>query len=208
MDYKKMYEEALDKARIYRDNAKAINDPSAERYESIFPELAESEEEKIRKFLIDYFHAIGSTCSDGMWKGFSLNDIYSWLENNKPEEDDEVKTLKIKDGFWYACIKDVYEGGQRLYSKGDIVKADNFMLSLDEVTAALAFRQVFFPYQPVEEFCEDIQEPFSKTERNKENEHEVERLLFLISLALEQNYISESECVTLRNFVRSFNRKK
>lgn len=71
-------------------------------------------------------------------------------------ENDDVKTLKIKKGFWYTCIKDVYREGTRAYSKGDIVKADNFMMSLDETSTAIAFRPIFFPYDFPEEFCRDI----------------------------------------------------
>lgn len=48
MDYKKKYNEALEKARMYRDNAKAVEEYSAvARYENIFPELAENEDEEL-----------------------------------------------------------------------------------------------------------------------------------------------------------------
>ena len=55
MDYEKKYKEALERARIYRDNAKAVEEYSAvARYENIFPELRENEDEKIRKEIIEY----------------------------------------------------------------------------------------------------------------------------------------------------------
>lgn len=47
------YDEALEKATTYHDNAKVAGDYSAvARYENIFPELAESEDERIRKEII------------------------------------------------------------------------------------------------------------------------------------------------------------
>ena len=46
----KAYDEALEKARMYRDNAKAVEDYAAvARYENIFPQLCESEDERMRK---------------------------------------------------------------------------------------------------------------------------------------------------------------
>lgn len=48
------YDKALEKARMYRDNAKAVEDYSAvARYENIFPQLRESEDERMRKLIID-----------------------------------------------------------------------------------------------------------------------------------------------------------
>lgn len=42
MDYEKKYKEALERARIYHDNAKAVEEyAAAARYENIFPELRE-----------------------------------------------------------------------------------------------------------------------------------------------------------------------
>ena len=55
----------------------------------VIPELAESEGERIRKFLIDYFGIIKSTLSDdGIWKGFQIEEILAFLEKQKerPEE--------------------------------------------------------------------------------------------------------------------------
>ena len=47
------YDEALEKARMYRDNAKAVEDYSAAaRYENIFPQLRESEDERIRQAIL------------------------------------------------------------------------------------------------------------------------------------------------------------
>ena len=55
MDYEKKYNEALEKARKLYNDAKANEYKSdMEDYESIFPELAESEDERIRKHIIAY----------------------------------------------------------------------------------------------------------------------------------------------------------
>lgn len=78
MDNKKKYNEALERARVYRDNARAVEDYAAvARYENIFPELQESKDEKTRKQLI-------SICNEWLSGGLNarpcLNDV-RWLKN-------------------------------------------------------------------------------------------------------------------------------
>ena len=51
----KAYDEALEKTRIYRDNARIAEDYIAvARYENIFPQLRESEDERIRNEIITF----------------------------------------------------------------------------------------------------------------------------------------------------------
>lgn len=88
----KAYDEALEKARMYHDNAKAVEEYAAvARYENIFPELRESEDERIRKWLIDYFSLIKET----LWihRDFTCEQILGWLEKQK-----EHKELSPMDG--------------------------------------------------------------------------------------------------------------
>ena len=74
----KAYDEALEKARIYRDNAKAVEEYSAvTRYENIFPELHEPEEERTRKALIQFLNDI---------KSISESDRTSWAVRKEDAE--------------------------------------------------------------------------------------------------------------------------
>ena len=82
MDYKEKYEQALERAReIIKDyenrGLKDILFYAKEDFEAIFPELAESEDEKIRKALIR-FHK--STIDVDGIKG---EDIIAWLEKQE-----------------------------------------------------------------------------------------------------------------------------
>jgi len=78
MDYEKKYKEALEKARIYRDNAIALEEYSAvARYKNIFPELAEREDERIRKALIDGVRQI--RCKNGI----TQEQMIAYLEKQK-----------------------------------------------------------------------------------------------------------------------------
>ena len=106
-DYKKKYEEALKRAKdvytYYSDDTEQLR-----KIESIFPELAESEDEKIRKVLIK-FHK--STIDIDGIKG---EDILAWLEKQGEQKSviipkfrvgDTVKS-KTMDNFIFT-IKDI-----------------------------------------------------------------------------------------------------
>ena len=79
------YEEALERARMYHDNAKEAGDYSAvARYENIFPELAESEDERIRKQLIEYLESDRDSqrCQDLSF----YEDALAYLEKQKDSD--------------------------------------------------------------------------------------------------------------------------
>lgn len=158
MDYKEKYEEAMEVMRQWIAPCHTKEQLETLK-KSVFPELNETEDERIRKELIFFLKEEIPQCSIKEHAD-KLNQFVSYLEKQKPaqnDNDDEVKTLKIKEGHWYACVNDVYLDGKRVYSKGDIVKANKFMATLDERSAAYSFRPVFFPYRQPEEFFNDLQ---------------------------------------------------
>jgi len=95
INYEEKYKKALEQAKA----GKPMNE--------IFPELMESEDERIRKFLIDYFEIIKSTLSDGVWKGFQIEKILAFIKNQKEQKPVEIKVVypdnpKRKEiGFYY-----------------------------------------------------------------------------------------------------------
>lgn len=88
------YEAALERAKYYqKENGSAV-------ISAIFPELSESDDEKVRKALVKYFtlsdeHAYNEAC------GVSYKDIVAWLEKQKELTSDEEKQGK-EDVLW--CI--------------------------------------------------------------------------------------------------------
>lgn len=78
MSYKEKYEKALERAR------KLHSEPTGgtERIvcEQIFPELIESEDEKIRKNLITFLKDEYGTNSNARFAGVKVRDIIAWLE--------------------------------------------------------------------------------------------------------------------------------
>ena len=96
MDNEKAYNEALERARRILCNIPE-GSASARDIETIFPELRESEDEKIRKFLIDYFtsYKIGNVATK--LNGYRIDDILAYLEKQKEQH------LELKAGKWYIC---------------------------------------------------------------------------------------------------------
>jgi len=80
MDYKEKYEEALSRARKLYHAAKVLEyEQDIKNYEEIFPELAEPEDEKIRKTLIEIFSGVGKKD----WRDIPTEKIIAWLEKQK-----------------------------------------------------------------------------------------------------------------------------
>lgn len=74
----KAYDEAIERT------AKLVDDGCLNRMtgEHIFPELAESEDERIRKEIIEYFNQF----ENRELRGVDISDWITWLEKQKPEE--------------------------------------------------------------------------------------------------------------------------
>ena len=100
----KRYDEAIEIARKIK-NGEPINVPDGTLISDvIFPELKESESERIRKFLIDYFSCIKSTLDDdGIWKGFQIDDIIAYIERQEAQKPvwSEYDEHKVKDIIYY-----------------------------------------------------------------------------------------------------------
>lgn len=97
MDYEKKYKEALERAKMILCNV-CEGSASANDIETIFPELAESDDERIRKEIIHYILYKAS--------GISAEQEHAWIaylekqKERKPAEwrdrlKDEIKHLKI-----------------------------------------------------------------------------------------------------------------
>ena len=98
MNYEEKYKEALERARVWRDesgmpkNKKGILD-------DIFPELAESEDEKIRK---DIIHLVIKSQEQG---GYALHkdeakEMLAWLEKQKQDEPVDYNNANIQQEDW------------------------------------------------------------------------------------------------------------
>ena len=106
MDYEKKYKEALELARVAAFNG------HQSLMEGIFPELKESEDEKVREYLIRYI--------DNTMKSSELKSkLLSWLEkqNSKKHEEELEKAYKTADKVQYrrgyeAAMKEMEKQGE------------------------------------------------------------------------------------------------
>ena len=85
----KAYDEALKKASAaHKDEDRHLK----ATLERIFPELKESDDERIKKDLIQLFDEFPGT----IWRGHYKKDIIAWLE--KQGEQEELQVYETKDG--------------------------------------------------------------------------------------------------------------
>lgn len=121
MGYKKKYKEALERAREFQKSKDGLCVLTAE---SIFPELKESEDERIRKTLLESFeYQIKESYPDKEWIcGVKLKEIVAWLEKQGEKKATDKVEPKFKVGFWIITKdKNVHKD----YSICKIVEIEN-----------------------------------------------------------------------------------
>lgn len=122
MDYKEKYtrEDAL---RDLQGFIGQLTEGCQKAIKTLIPELSESEDERIRKVLIDYF-----TTPRDLVNGFSNNVIRAWLEKQKeqeqePEEDDFTVYHPLKCNGEYECFAYSFRGSLTAFSdKKDLLE--------------------------------------------------------------------------------------
>ena len=113
MDYEKKYKEALAMAReiIKESEIRGLKDNlfyTKEDFEAIFPELKESEDERIRKALITFFQRFPYDSIESA--GTNPKEAIAWLEKQKECSDTDSNTENeyTKVYKWLKKNKDRY----------------------------------------------------------------------------------------------------
>jgi len=118
MDYEQKYKEALDRAKKWRNapNSDKIPTYANRVIEEIFPELKESEDEKIRKAIILFFELQDDNTT---YSFVPKKDILAWLEKQG-----EQKSVSITDEW----IDDYWQHHKVInpdsYNKGEEIQFD------------------------------------------------------------------------------------
>lgn len=96
----KAYDEALERVKEWITEREQVICPR-EIVESIFPELRESEDERIRRAIYDFFHLAGTAYE---LCGIPKANLLAWLEKQKEqkhaewsEEDEDIRDTIIRD---------------------------------------------------------------------------------------------------------------
>ena len=110
MDYEKKYKEALERAKRFKEDPQSVfyeftpkEGQGIEDY--IFPELEESEDEKVRKEIIDYCHERLNTTYGALPNIETIKRWLAWLEKQGEKEQKFNSIVQIPDGC-HAYIKD------------------------------------------------------------------------------------------------------
>jgi len=117
-DYEKAYKEALERARRINNGDGIPAPPDYTTCEAIFPELRESEDEKIRKGIIEYleqsqFGEEHYLIDDDIVRGY-----IAWLEKQGEQKSADKDEPKFKVGDWItngACIIKITSIDDRYY---------------------------------------------------------------------------------------------
>ena len=118
----KAYDEALERAKEYweTDNDNTLDIKAKGTMEYLFPELKESEDERMKKTII---HALRG---DVILNKKQATRAIAWLEKQGEQRpSQEIEPFEAEHGKYYYCIKDFFCGGRKHASKGDVVQALN-----------------------------------------------------------------------------------
>lgn len=122
-DYEKKYKDIVEKFDVVLnlDNVKESGTISVEDVRKIISELAESEDEKMKKALIRAFRSLNTL---EKWNGIPRNDIIDWLEKQKSIDvlDEEEREFADNVDSYRKDMDDSYQKG---YDEGIRVTLEN-----------------------------------------------------------------------------------
>lgn len=156
-NYEKKYKEALESIKKIRD-ANKCNTALVESIEYFFPELAESEDEKIRKEIILFFEQEIPQCSIEEHKEYMRKWI-TWLEKQKEKLDLlEIFRKSVPEDWDFSKDLDLKEEVDRCYCNGMFPKyitPDTKITVSDLMRCASHFYKFGKEHKPVEWSGED-----------------------------------------------------
>ena len=130
----KAYDEAIEKLRSLHDDYDTISTliDIKKELENIFPELKESEDERIRKAQLDYWRSVGGK----EWHGVPVQEAIAWLEKQGAQQAvlDELEiTLSVsEDAYLRSNLeKLIKEFKNDTGRKTELVEVDGFDAELN-----------------------------------------------------------------------------
>ena len=113
MDYEKKYKEALERAKKCHKDMSKLDGVTANMakdfFEETFPELKESEDEKMREMAIKAVYAPEAQSCIKSW-GINPDDVIAWLEKQGEKQQDEryehLENLLVADDIYQMAMND------------------------------------------------------------------------------------------------------
>ena len=94
-NYKEKYEDALERARVWKEKSGMPVDKQG-ILDDIFPELKESEDERIKKAQLNYWCSVGGK----EWYGIPVQEVIAWLEKQGEQKPADKVEPKFHEGEW------------------------------------------------------------------------------------------------------------
>ena len=219
----KAYDEALDRCKEWASGTceQSVNNSPKDVAEFIFPQLAKSEDEKIREFLIGIL-------SQGTWRKewpFSPNEVVAYLERqNHVQSDTEkeyVRTLKSLifnflrgkdevDRDYYQRIEDWLDGRhveqeeQIPTSFNEPYNPDNYEVVIEGNATSLKRKEQkstneledafkYYTDRGITISCGDFKAEPKKEQKSAEWSEEDKKMLWIIQLALTKHPITDKQ---------------
>lgn len=179
MDYKKAYQEALERAKYLKENTDSVGAKDISyTFEYIFPELRESEDEKIRKEIIEFLIWLKEFRNGGYEPSgkYVIEDMIAWLEKRgdlKLLNNEEYQTLPVETlDRLYAAEKELEQlkqGKQKhSWNEEDREMLDNCLGLIQEIDCTkeeqnwLKSLKDRVQLQPKQEWGEEDEKMFDK----------------------------------------------
>lgn len=218
--YEKKYNEALERAR--KLSVDGYLDAIA--VEEIFPELAESEDERMCKRCIDILRKV-SAYSGEEYLGVEIADCITGLQALRKNQ---KELFKFGRGLYYYdgknatyCGYPVTEENPHDFDTGQQEKQKESLhisetCKDDDERIRKWIINLIKEVEYDEDWCVksvdcnkavaylEKQKEQKPAEWSKEDENKIERLAFLVSIAAEKEMISSEECIDLRRLVKSY----
>lgn len=143
MDYERLYKDALEKAKRMYNSAKELGfDVDAKNLETIFPELKESEDDRIKEDLIQWINEFPDT----IWRGHYKKDVISWLE----KQGDKDKFIEKELGYIKNYRENAIKRLEQLEKQCEKEEVDGFDAELNALLKK-------YEYLPKEELAECLE---------------------------------------------------
>ena len=163
VDYKKKYDEALERMKSWaRGEHSECFSEARKAAEFIFPELAESEDERIRKELLDYLKE--RTVVESLTDTRVKKDWIAWLEKQKEQlkiKQDMLTTFRnsVPEEWDFSKDKDLKEEVHRCFHNGmfpEYITATTTITVSDLMRCASHFYKFGKEHKPISLSEEDI----------------------------------------------------
>ena len=112
MNYEKLYKDTLKKvSELYRDYNNVSNMIDVkEELETIFPELRKSDDERIRKWLLDFVQGLPDGGLDFHFYNLNKEQVIAWLEKQGEQKSADKVEPKFKVGDTMRTLQEANDG--------------------------------------------------------------------------------------------------